>query len=83
MFVSEWKWQNGIKDGPLPSSAVLRIDSVCDENPDRKKYISFSLKRIFLVKHAMQLVPSVGIKMTRGNLEHKNSLVKKEYKNKI
>ena len=25
-----------MKDGPLPSPAVLRIVSVCEENPDRK-----------------------------------------------
>ena len=39
MFVSGWKWQSGIKDGPLPSHAVLWIVSVCEENPDRKKKV--------------------------------------------
>ena len=37
MFVSGWKWYSGIKDGPLPSPAVLWIVSVWEENPDRKK----------------------------------------------
>ena len=30
-------WSSGIKDGPLPSPAVLWVVSVCEENPDRKK----------------------------------------------
>ena len=37
MFVSGWKWQSGIKDGLLPSPAVLQIVSVREEKPDRKK----------------------------------------------
>ena len=28
MFVSGWKWSSGIKDGPLPSYAVLWVASV-------------------------------------------------------
>ena len=39
MFVSGWKWNSGIKDGPLPSLAVLWIVSVCEENPGRKKKV--------------------------------------------
>ena len=26
-----WKWQNGIKDGPFPSPAVLWVISVCEK----------------------------------------------------
>ena len=53
MLVSGWKWLSGIKDGPLPSPAALRIVSACEENPDRKKTVTterdwkFILIRIF------------------------------------
>ena len=37
MFVSERKWQSGIKDDPLPSAAVLWVVSVRERNTEKKK----------------------------------------------
>ena len=50
MLVSGWKWYSGIKDGPLPSPAILSIVSVCEENPDRKKnhFVTMLQKKLVL-----------------------------------
>ena len=45
LFRSGWKWQNGIKKGPLPSPAVS-----VKENPDRKK-IKNKKKNQYLIKN--------------------------------
>ena len=37
MFVSGWKWQSGIKNGPLTSPAVLWVVSVRERKPWWKK----------------------------------------------
>ena len=69
MFVSSWKWLSGIKDGALPSPAVLWIVSVCEENPDRKKKTK---KNKIRVRKFLGLIPTfvevTGSKTGRGNL---------------
>ena len=37
MFVNEWEWYSGIKDGPLPSPAVLSVASVRERKPWQQK----------------------------------------------
>ena len=53
MFVSEWKWQSGIKDGHLLSPAVLQVVNIVKENPDNKKIKIFETIIDFLFTNVL------------------------------
>ena len=60
MFVSRWKWESGIKNGPLPFPAVLWVASVREKTLiEKNKKIKLQYPRqrnIFLIAYLILLI---------------------------
>ena len=66
MFVSGWKWQSGIKDGSLPSPAVLWIDSVYEKERWCQKYL---MKEYTHCIHSEEVIFTNVLRSCRNQIE--------------